>query len=184
MTARLGILLSGSGSTYANLVQAIDDGRLDATIAVVIASRSDAYGLQRAQRFGHPHVVAREQAAVTDALTAHEADSAAMCGWLRFYDPPPVYAGRVFNIHPALLPAHGGKGMYGLNVHRAVLEAGELESGCTVHVVSGAYDSGPILAQQRVPVLPDDTPESLQSRVQAAERELYPRVLAEQLGAR
>ena len=75
-------------------------------------------------------------------LQAHQAEWVAMCGWLRYYDPPQPYHGRVLNVHPSLLPNYGGKGMYGLRVHEAVLAAGEAESGCTVHFVSGAYDSG------------------------------------------
>ena len=178
---RLGILLSGSGSTYANLVDAIAEGRLAAAIAVVISSRADAYGLVRAERFGHPRVVAATPDAVTEALTAHGVEWVVMCGWLRFWDPPPPFVGRTINIHPSLLPRHGGRGMYGTHVHAAVLASGDHESGCTVHQVAGAYDSGTVIAQRRVPVLPGDTAESLQQRVQAAERDLYPRVLADLL---
>lgn len=177
MPARLGIMLSGSGSTYANLVDAIADGRLPAEIAVVVSSKADVGGVERARAHGHPVVVASDSAAVTAALLAHRCDVVAMCGWLKFYDPPSSLRGRVVNIHPSLLPAFGGKGMYGIHVHRAVVAAGVRESGCTAHLVSGDYDSGPHLAQLRVPVLPDDTPERLQARVQAAERTLYPQVL-------
>src|SRR5258708_2273661 len=137
MPARLGILLSGSGSTYANLVEAIRAGRLPAEIAVVIASRADAGGLQRARDYGHPTRVAAEPAAVSAALRAHRAEWVAMCGWLRYYDPPPELRGRVINIHPSLLPAFGGKGMFGLHVHRAVIAARATFSGCSVHLVSG-----------------------------------------------
>jgi phosphoribosylglycinamide formyltransferase-1 len=101
-----------------------------------------------------------------------------MCGWMRFWDQPADVRGRVFNIHPSLLPAFGGRGMYGLHVHRAVLAAGVALSGCTVHLVAGAYDSGPVLAQRQVAVMPGDTPETLQARVQASERELYPQAIA------
>jgi phosphoribosylglycinamide formyltransferase-1 len=171
-------MLSGSGSTYANLVEAITSGVLPADIVVVVASRADAGGVQRAEAFGHPVVVANSEEAVTSALLAHRCDIVAMCGWMRYYDPPVRLKGCVINIHPSLLPAFGGKGMYGNHVHRAVLAAGVNESGCTVHVVSGDYDAGPQLGQQRVAVLPHDTPATLQQRVQAAERQLYPRILA------
>lgn len=183
MTAQLGILLSGSGSTYANLVSAITRGELPAEIAVVIASRADVGGWKRAQDFGHPVVLASTADAVTAALLAHGAEWVAMCGWLRFWDPPPPFAGRTVNIHPALLPQFGGQGMYGRRVHEAVLAAGVQRSGCTVHLVAGAYDSGTQLAQAEVPVLPGDTPDILQARVQEAERLLYPRVLARLLSA-
>ncbi|HEX3134850.1 MAG TPA: phosphoribosylglycinamide formyltransferase [Planctomycetota bacterium] len=177
MSARLGILLSGSGSTYANLVDAIAAGRLPAQIAVVVSSKADIGGVARAQAYGHPLVIASDAATVSAALREHHCDVVAMCGWLKFYDPPAALRGRVVNIHPSLLPAFGGKGMYGIHVHRAVIAAGARESGCTAHLVSGDYDSGPHLGQQRVPVLPDDTPERLQARVQDAERALYPQVL-------
>lgn len=183
MTTALGILLSGSGTTYENLQHAIDAGQVPAHIAVVISSKPVCGGNERARRFGHPLVIARESAAVTAALKAYGATWVIMCGWLRYWDPPALYQGRTLNIHPALLPAYGGPGMYGHHVHAAVLAAGESISGCTVHQVAGAYDSGPILAQETVPVLPTDSPEQLASRVQTAERALYPRIIAECLTA-
>ncbi len=178
MPVRLAILLSGSGSTYANLAERAAAGTLPGQIAVVVSSRADAGGVALAQRFGHPCVVASRAEDVTAALLAHRTDLVAMCGWMRFYDPPAALAGRVLNIHPSLLPAFGGKGMYGIHVHRAVLASGVAETGCTVHLVTGDYDSGPIIGQRRVPVCPGDTAESLQARVQAAERELYPQAIA------
>ena len=178
MPVRLGILLSGSGSPSANLVEAISRGELPAEIAVVVSSRADVYGIERARCYGHPVVVAADAAAVTAALITHGAQWVAMCGWLKFWDPPAPFAGRTVNIHPSLLPKFGGKGMYGLKVHTAVLAAGERESGCTAHLVAGDYDRGPILAQRTVPVLPTDTPELLQARVQEAERTLFPQALA------
>lgn len=177
MPTRVGILLSGSGSTYANLVDHITQGTLSAEIAVVVSSRTGVQGLERAQRNGHPHIVTKNPQEVTAALLAHQVDWVVMCGWLLFWDPPSPFIGRTINIHPALLPGFGGKGMYGIHVHRAVIAAQQKKSGCTIHQVSGAFDSGRIIAQAEVPVLPDDTPELLQARVQVAERELYPRVL-------
>lgn len=181
MAPRLGILLSGTGSTYANLERAIAEGRLRATVAVVVSSRPDAGGLALAARHGRPAVVATTPEAVTAALLAHRAEAVAMCGYLKFWDPPAAFAGRAFNIHPSLLPAFGGRGMYGLRVHQAVLAAGVAVSGCTVHRVAGHYDSGPVVARREVPVLAGDTPEALQARVQAAERELYPAALDREL---
>lgn len=181
MHQTIGILLSGSGTTYENLHHHIEAGVLPARIAVVISSRIDVAGVDRARRFGHPLVIAKDPEQVTEALRSHGAQWVVMCGWLRFWDPPAPWQGKTVNIHPALLPAYGGKGMHGAHVHRAVLAAGETRSGCTVHQVDGAYDSGPIIAQQEVPVHADDTPATLATRVQAAERDLYPRVLAEML---
>ncbi len=159
MMARLGILISGGGSTYANLVR-------------------DTAGCALARGFGHPLVIAAEPTAVTAALSAHRVGWVAMCGWLKYWDPPPPFAGRTINIHPSLLPAFGGPGLYGDRVHAAVIAARVGESGCTVHLVAGGYDSGPVVAQSRVPVTPDDTIATLRERVQAAERDLYPRALA------
>ncbi|MBA2481898.1 MAG: phosphoribosylglycinamide formyltransferase [Planctomycetes bacterium] len=176
--ARVGILLSGAGTTYANLVRAISDGALDAEIAVVVASRPGVGGLGLAAEFGHPAVVAHSPDDVTAALRAHRAEWVAMCGWLRHWDPPGEFAGRTVNVHPSLLPAFGGKGMYGTKVHEAVIAASAPISGCTVHLVTSDYDGGPILAQRAVAVEPGDDAARLQGRVQACERDLYPRVLA------
>lgn len=184
MTARLGILLSGSGTTYAAVAEAIAANRLAAEIAVVVASKPGIGGIARAQANGHPVVVAADPDAVTAALTDHGAEWVAMCGWLKSWDPPTRFAGRTVNVHPALLPAFGGKGMYGRHVHAAVIARGCTLSGCTIHLVAGHYDSGPILAQQAVPVAADDTAETLQTRVQAAERSLYPQVLADLITGR
>jgi len=112
MAPRLGILLSGTGSTYANLERAIAEGRLRAEIAVVVSSRPGVGGLDLAARHGRPAVVATTPDAVTAALLAHRAEAVAMCGYLKFWDPPAEFSGRAFNIHPSLLPAFGGRGMF------------------------------------------------------------------------
>ena len=184
MTAKLGILLSGSGSTYENLARAIDDGRVPAEIVCVISSRSAVKGLEIADRRGHKHAVLRQAEEISAYLQDAGAEWVAMCGFMRFYDPPAALKGRVLNVHPSLLPAFGGKGMYGHHVHEAVLKAGARFSGCTVHVVDGDYDSGPILGQKTVSVHSDDSVDDLQQRVQAAERELYPEVWAKLLTGR
>lgn len=172
---RLGILLSGSGTTYQNLADRIADGSLAVEIAVVVASRADAYGIERAKKLGHPWVVATDPA---EALRAHRAEWVAMCGWMRYWDPPAPWAGRTLNVHPSLLPSFGGKGMYGHHVHEAVLKHGCRVSGCTVHLVQGGYDTGPIIDQLAVRVEDGDTPDTLAARVQAAERALYPAAIA------
>ena len=177
---RLGILLSGAGTTYDHLARVLEANAakpLTPEIVVVVGSRSDAAGLALARARGHATEVAREAAQVTAVLAAYRAEWVAMCGWMVFYDPPPCFQGRTLNVHPSLLPAFGGTGMYGARVHAAVLASGCTLTGCTVHLVTGAYDSGPILAQQAVPVLEHDSVVSLQERVQAAERDLYPRVI-------
>jgi phosphoribosylglycinamide formyltransferase 1 len=173
MRPRLGILLSGSGTTYANLAEA----GLPADFAVVIGSKPGLGGLAKAEALGHPTAVASKPDEVTAVLRAHRVDWVVMCGWLKYWDPPADFSGKVLNIHPSLLPAFGGTGMYGRHVHAAVLAHGVQVTGCTVHLVAGDYDAGPILAQEAVRVLADDTPETLMARVQVAERLLYPTVL-------
>lgn len=176
---RLGILLSGSGRTLQNLLDRIAAGRLDAEIACVVADREDAFGLQRAATAGLPHFVAADPAASWPILQQHRVDLLCLCGYLRLLPIAPGYERRVLNIHPALLPRHGGKGMFGHRVHAAVLASGDRESGCTVHLCDDQYDHGTILLQQRVPVLPGDTEDTLAARVFAAECEAYPRAIAE-----
>ena len=185
-TPRLGILLSGSGRTLQNLIDRIAQRRLDAAIAVVIADKELAFGLKRAADAGLPHAHLREPAAIWRSLRDHRVDLVCLCGYLRLLPIERDYAGRVLNIHPSLLPRHGGKGMYGHHVHEAVLAAGDRESGCTVHLCTDEYDRGDVLVQQRVPVLPGDTPDALAARVFAAECEAYPLAIErlwQQLGA-
>lgn len=181
------MLISGTGSTLANLIARIDDGRLrNVTIGLVISSRSRVRGVQIARqahlplqivrRRDFPDVESFSQALVTP-LDRSGAELVAMGGFLCYWRLPERYFGRVLNIHPALLPQFGGQGMYGLRVHEAVLAAGVPVSGCTVHLADNEYDHGPIVAQRKVPVRPDDTPETLAARVGVAERELYPHVI-------
>ncbi|MCA8966168.1 MAG: phosphoribosylglycinamide formyltransferase [Planctomycetes bacterium] len=171
---RLGVLLSGSGRTLKNLLERIADGRLRASVAGVASDRDDAFGLQRAIENGLETRVLPEPSAMWSWLLELDVDLVILAGYLRLLPIVPEFEGRVLNIHPSLLPKHGGKGMYGERVHRAVLEAGERESGCTVHLCDDEYDRGRVLIQARVPVLPDDTATSLAARVFAAECEAYP----------
>ena len=180
---RLAVLLSGAGTTLQNLIDRIADGRLVAKIVVVIASRADAGGLERARRAGIPAVVVarkefpdtdRFNDALHDELAKHDLDLIIMAGFLSQVQLRGRYNGRVLNVHPALIPAFCGKGFYGERVHRAVLEAGVKVSGCTVHFADDEYDHGPIVLQGAVPVLDDDTPETLAVRVHQLENELYP----------
>lgn len=184
---RLGVLISGGGTTLENLVARIGREELtNTTINVVISSRRAVRGVQIAQDAELRlqiirKVDYRDEAAFSDAMTSaideSGVDLVVMGGFLCFWRIPDRWLGRVINIHPSLLPQFGGKGMHGMAVHRAVLAAGEDESGCTVHLVDNEYDHGPIIAQSRVPVCEGDTPESLAARVGEAERELYPGVI-------
>lgn len=180
---RLAVLISGGGTTLQNFLDRITAGALHAEVAVVAASRADAYGLERARRAGIPtRLVARKEHAdaqrFNDALHAalepFAVDLVLLSGFLSLFQPRVRYAGRVMNIHPALIPAFCGAGFYGRKVHEAVIESGVRVSGCTVHFADDQYDHGPIVLQGTVPVLDDDTPDTLAARVHVVENELYP----------
>lgn len=180
---RMAVLISGSGRTMVNFAQRIVAGTLDATIPIVIASRPDIAGIDRAKELGLPvAVVPRKQfagvepfsAAITAELGRAGVELIALAGFLSLYRFPARYQWRVLNVHPALLPKFGGKGMYGHHVHEAVLAAGESETGCTVHFADNEYDHGPIIVQRRCPVLPGDTPDTLADRVFEQELLAYP----------
>lgn len=183
MTVSLGVLLSGSGTTLQNFLDRIEIGELDATVCCVIASRPGIAGIDKAERAGIPHhlVPRREHpdtpsfsAAVTAVLERYEPDLVLLAGFLSLWHIPPAFAGKVMNIHPALIPSFSGKGYYGMRVHRAAIDAGVKLSGVTVHFADNVYDHGPIILQRAVPVLEQDTPETLQARVFAEECEAYP----------
>jgi phosphoribosylglycinamide formyltransferase-1 len=179
---RLAVLLSGSGRTLDNLLERIAAGRLAARIEAVVSSRGDVRGVGIAERAGLPLTVlpqaGRSVADWSDAIFTvcreAAADLVVMAGFLHLVSIPADFSGRVINIHPSLLPAFGGRGFHGMHVHRAVLARGCTVSGCTVHLVDDEYDHGRILLQRTVPVLRDDTPESLAARVFAAECEALP----------
>lgn len=172
------MLLSGAGRTLQNLLDRIGDGRLRAAIAGVASDRADAFGLQRAMDHGLDARHLKESSATWSWLSELDVDLVVMAGYLKLLPLIPEYEGRVLNIHPALLPKFGGKGMHGDRVHAAVLAAKESESGCTVHLCNDRYDEGRILLQARVPVLAGDTPSTLAARVFAAECEAYPAGIA------
>lgn len=172
-------MLSGSGRTLLNLLDAINDGRLNATIPLVIASK-ECLGAQRARERGLTTRIIEKQIPpqqLNTILQEHEINLVALAGYLQLIQIPPAYKGRIVNIHPALLPKFGGTKMYGHRVHEAVLQSGELESGCTVHLCDEQYDKGRILLQQKCPILPDDTPETLAARVFELECQAYPQAL-------
>jgi phosphoribosylglycinamide formyltransferase 1 len=171
---RLGVLLSGSGRTLQNFIDRIMDGRLKASIAGVGSDRDDAFGLQRALEHGLEARHLREPSEIWSWLQEIGCDLVVLAGYLRLLPIDPEFHDRVLNIHPSLLPKFGGKGMHGDHVHQAVLAAGEPETGCTVHLCNERYDDGRVLLQARVPVLPNDTAQTLAARVFAAECEAYP----------
>ena len=183
---RLAVLLSGSGTTLQNLLDRIADGTLPAEVRIVVGSRPDAHGLERARKAGVPTAVVERKACssreefgrrIFDLCRAHQADLVCLAGFLQLLPIPEDFAGRVLNIHPALIPAFCGKGFYGHRVHEAALEAGVKVSGCTVHFADNEYDHGPIIIQRAVPVLDDDTPDTLAARVFEQECEAYPEAI-------
>jgi phosphoribosylglycinamide formyltransferase-1 len=180
------VLISGGGTTLRNLIEKIAGGKLDARIERVVSSNPEAPGLEFARAAGIPTETIERRAfetvesfsdAVFAACRRTAADLVVMGGFLKLVVVPPDFENRVVNIHPALIPAFCGHGFYGRRVHEAVLEHGARMSGCTVHFVDNHYDHGPILLQRVVPVLDDDTPDTLAARVFDAECEAYPEAL-------
>lgn len=185
-STRMLVMLSGGGTTLQNFIDLIEAGKLPVTIVGVISSRRDAYGLVRAQKHGIPTtIVARKEfdtweefnQALCEAVDGYQPDLIAMAGFMSLIRPPKRYYGRMLNIHPALIPAFCGKGLYGHHVHEAAVESGVKVTGATVHFADEEYDHGPIILQRPVEVLDDDTPESLAERVQAVERKIYPEAI-------
>jgi phosphoribosylglycinamide formyltransferase-1 len=178
---RIAVAVSGGGSNLQALLDTLPP-RGPAQVVLALSNSAKAGGLARAEAKGVTTAVFRDHASGAEwlaLLEAHGIDLIVLAGYLKLV-PREVtarYRGRILNIHPALLPAFGGPGMYGKRVHGAVLAAGVSESGCTVHLVDEEYDRGEILAQARVPVLPNDTAESLAARVLAEEHKLLPRVV-------
>lgn len=179
---RVAVLASGGGSNLQALIDACAD-HAPAEIALVLTN-GEVGATARARGAGIPVALIEDPAdgaAILAHLTAHDVQLVVLAGYLKLVPREVVaaYAGRMLNVHPALLPSFGGKGMYGVRVHRAVLAAGCTVTGCTVHLVTAEYDQGPILAQWPVPVQPGDTPDSLRERVLAVEHRLLPRVVLE-----
>jgi phosphoribosylglycinamide formyltransferase-1 len=187
---RLVALISGGGTTLQNLIDRAAAGRLGAEIGGVVSSKAEAFGVERAVRAGLPvAVIAKaprgDTGAATgafadrvwDAVRTFHPDLVVLAGWLHLLPIPADFRHKVLNIHPALLPAFGGKGMYGRHVHEAVLTYGAKVSGCTVHFADDTYDTGPIVVQRSVPVAEDDTPDTLAARVFGAECEAYPEAI-------
>jgi phosphoribosylglycinamide formyltransferase-1 len=181
MTMRIAVAISGRGSNLEALLHALGPGA-PAEIVLIVSDRADAAGLELARSRKIPAKVLQDPAdgsAWLELLLQYETDLLVLAGYLRLVPAPVIsaYRGRIINVHPALLPAFGGKGMYGHRVHEAVLASGARESGATVHLVDEAYDHGRVLAQVRVPVLPGDTPQGLAARVLAVEHQLLPAVV-------
>lgn len=181
---RLVALVSGGGTTLQNLIDRIAAGTLSARVVGVVSSKADVKGVTRAENAGIPVAVvpfAPRRAAFAEevwaAVRTFAADLVCFAGWLHLLPVAEDFRHRVLNIHPSLLPAFGGKGMYGEKVHKAVLDYGAKVSGCTVHFADDTYDTGPILVQKCVPIQEGDTPDALAARVFAAECDAYPEAI-------
>jgi phosphoribosylglycinamide formyltransferase-1 len=183
---RLGVLISGGGTTLMNILEYINKGRLNAEVAVVISSLSTVAGVERAKSAGlnvkiirkkdHPDINEFSNR-IEEELVAANVDLVIQGGWLCLWKITPRYENRVMNIHPALLPSFSGKNMWGHHVHEAVLAAGCKISGCTVHFCTNEYDKGPIILQRCCPVKDDDSPETLAARVFEQECIAYPQAI-------
>jgi phosphoribosylglycinamide formyltransferase-1 len=189
---RLGVLISGGGTTLMNLLECIKQGNLAAEVAVVISSRSTVIGVERARAAGMNVKIIRTKdypdpsgkcdidefsKAIEKELTEAGVELVIQGGWLCLWKIPARFENRVMNIHPALLPSFGGKGMWGHHVHEAVLKAGCKVSGCTVHFCTNEYDTGAIIVQRCCPVLEGDTPDTLAARVFEQECIAYPQAI-------
>ncbi|MCG8343895.1 MAG: phosphoribosylglycinamide formyltransferase [Chlorobiales bacterium] len=185
---RLAAFCSGTGSNFRSLYHAINERGFPAEFTLCLSNRSECGAIAFAGQHGIPTVHLSEKqydthrafaAAMLKSLEEHGVEYILLAGYLRKVPEAVVnaYSFRILNIHPALLPEFGGPGMYGINVHKAVLEAGRKETGATVHYVDPEYDKGPVLLQRKVPVEPGDTPESLAARVLKCEHRLYPDAL-------
>lgn len=180
----IAVFASGTGSNAVNLVRSFNSGD-KIHVAICLTDRENAPVMERMAELGvpaefYPRSVWKENPQVIlEALRSHDIKIIVLAGFLCYVHPDIVraYEGRILNIHPSLLPAYGGKGMHGANVHKAVIEAGELKSGATVHVVTEEMDNGPIVMQKEVAVLPDDTPESLEAKVHEVEYEIFPKAV-------
>jgi phosphoribosylglycinamide formyltransferase-1 len=181
---QIAVLLSGNGTSLESLFERINTGEVDAQVAVVISSREDAFGLERARRRGVPAIAVPRKAysdtqafnqALHAELAKHPVQLVALLGFMCLFEMRPAYEGRTINVHPALIPAFCGKGYYGNRVHQAVLDKGVRLTGATVHFVDAQYDHGPIILQEALYVLEEDTVDTLAARVQAMERELVAR---------
>jgi phosphoribosylglycinamide formyltransferase-1 len=194
-TLRLAVFASHEGTTLQAILDAVRSGRLALSVEAVISNNRESGAMRRAREAGvraihlssatHPEP-ARLDAAILATLREHGVDTVFLAGYMKKLAPAVLaaYAGRIFNTHPALLPKHGGQGMYGRKVHEAVLAAKETESGASFHLVDEDYDTGQVIAQCTVPVVPTDSAETLAARVQESERELVIETLAKLAAAK
>ena len=182
---KIAILASGSGSNAENIANYFK-GSDYAEVSFIIANNPDAYVIERAKRLNIEYAVVTkaqfmEADSIIDMLKERDIDFVVLAGFLLLVPAKLIqaYPGRIVNIHPALLPKHGGKGMYGDRVHKAVVESGDTESGITIHLIDEQYDKGTTFFQAKCPVLLTDTPDDVATKVHALEYEHFPHVIEE-----
>lgn len=182
------VFASGSGTNFQSIIDAVDSKEIDGRIAGLITNKNNVGAIDRAEKYNIPHRVLNPvefeeertySQVLQEQLKNWNTHLLVLAGYLKKIPSEIIqaYPERILNIHPALLPKFGGKGFYGLNVHKAVIDGGEKESGCTVHIVTDEFDAGPVLAQAKVPVFAKDTPEELAKRVLEQEHKLLPKVI-------
>ena len=185
---KIGVLVSGGGSNLQSIIDAITDGRLEAEVALVISNKPEAFALERAARHRIPSLVIKHgdyrtnqdfTKAILTSFQEYQVEVICLAGFLRILDRmlTDAYPNRIINVHPALLPAFGGKGMYGHHVHEAVIASGTKYSGATVHLVTPETDVGPIVLQGIVEVTDQDTPEKLAEKVLKVEHRIFPEAI-------
>ena len=186
----IGILASHNGSNLQSIIDSVSKGELNARIGVVISNNSKSGAAERARKFGIPfhHLSSMTHSdpmaldnAILESLIKSGINILFLAGYLKKLGPQTLkyFQGRILNTHPSLLPKYGGKGMYGKFVHQAVIANNEIETGVSIHLVDSEYDTGAILAQTRIPVLPEDTPETLADRLRVRENKFVIEVLAQ-----
>ena len=173
----MAVLLSGSGRTLDNFHERIVNGTLAAKIQVVVSNVENVLGLEKARKYGYPAFVAKTDDEINRILAGYPVDLVSLAGYLKLFRPDPQLAQKVINIHPALIPSFCGAGYYGHHVHEAVRKRGCMVSGCTVHFADSQYDHGPIILQKAVDLTYEDDPDSIATKVFAAECEAYPEAI-------
>ena len=171
----IAVMASGAGTTFNNLARLSNKGIVNFGITALLTNKPQARCVDVAINHEIQTIIVTPENVWS--LIPENTDLLVLAGFLKLLTVPIEWTGRVLNIHPSLLPKYGGKGFYGIKVHEAVMEAGEAESGCTVHLVDNSYDTGRILKQEKISIKRSDTPHTLQQRIQSVERELYPKVI-------
>ncbi|WP_456096157.1 phosphoribosylglycinamide formyltransferase [Peptostreptococcus sp.] len=177
----IAVLVSGGGTNLQSLIDAVEAGRINGQIKLVISNKEGAYGLERAKNHNIRAVFEKDEQAIIDIMKESQIDLVVLAGFLKILGPnfTKAFENRIINIHPSLIPSFCGKGYYGLRVHEAAVEYGVKVSGATVHFVDENADTGPIIRQETVEVLPEDSPQDLQQRVLKIEHRILSQVVAD-----